>query len=261
MTLLDLLTLDTNEQDAERGRIYGVVTGIVKDLKDPLNLGRVKVIFPWLAGEDEDLIHIEDQDQRAHSYWARVATLMAGPKRGTFWVPEMEDEVLVAFEHGQLDRPVVIGTLWNTDDKPPEAMDGEGKNDIRAIHTRSGHKFVFNDSDDKPSILLVDKTGNNKIFIDSKDNKMVIEVAGDLTITVGGKLSITAKSGITVESSADISMKAQSNLSLEAISAFSAKGSTKASLESSAQAEVKGNMVSVNGSGMTEVKGGMVKIN
>jgi uncharacterized protein involved in type VI secretion and phage assembly len=186
---------------------------------------------------------------------------MAGPKRGTFVIPEVKDEVLVAFEHGQLDRPVLIGMLWNKEDQPPETMDDGGKNDIRAIHTRSGHKLVFNDSDDKPSILLVDKTDKNRIFIDSKDNKMEIEVQGDLTITVGGKLSITAQSGITAESSADISMKAQANMSLEATSAFSAKGSTKASLESSAQTEVKGGMVSVNGSGITEVKGSIVKIN
>ena len=82
---------------------------------------------------------------------------------------------------------------------------------------------MFDDSDDKPSILIVDKTGQNRIFIDSKENKMEIEVQGDLTITVGGKLSITAKSGITVESSADISMKAQTNMSLEASGAFRRK--------------------------------------
>jgi uncharacterized protein involved in type VI secretion and phage assembly len=261
MSLLDLFSTDVRREDRNSSRVYGVVTGIVEDLKDPLGLGRVKVIFPWLAEQLEDTVHIEDKEERAHSYWARIATLMAGPKRGTFVIPEVKDEVLVAFEHGQLDRPVVIGMLWNKEDQPPETMDDGGKNDIRAIHTRSGHKLVFNDSDDKPSILLVDKTDKNRIFIDSKDNKMEIEVQGDLTITVGGKLSITAQSGITAESSADISMKAQANMSLEATSAFSAKGSTKASLESSAQTEVKGGMVSVNGSGITEVKGSIVKIN
>ena len=245
----------------EPGQIFGVVTGIVADIKDPLNLGRVKLLFPWLAEEKEETVHIEDSEERAHSYWARMATLMAGSKRGTFFIPEVGDEVLVAFEHGLLDRPVVIGMLWNEDDKPPEEMDADGKNDIRAIHTRSGHKIVFNDSDDKPSILITDSTGKNKIFVDSKEKKMEIEAEGDLTITVGGKLSITAKSGITIESDADVSVKAKANLNLEATSAFAAKGNSKAGIESSAQTEVKGTMVSIDGSGVTEIKGGIVKIN
>ena len=261
MGLIDLFSTDSGRDERDSSRIFGVVTGIVVDIRDPANLGRVKVIFPWLAEKREETVHVEDDEERAHSYWARMATLMAGPKRGTFVIPELKDEVLVAFEHGQLDRPVVIGMLWNKEDMPPESMDADGKNDIRAFHTRSGHKVVFDDSKDKPSILIVDNTKKNSIFIDSKENKMEIKVEGDLTITVGGKLTITAKTGITIESSADVSVKAQSNMNLEATSAFGAKGNTKASLESSAQTEVKGSAVSVNGSVVTEVKGGIVKIN
>jgi uncharacterized protein involved in type VI secretion and phage assembly len=261
MSLLDLLGMDANRKDTEQGRIYGVVTGIVADIKDPDGLGRVKLLFPWLAEEKQETVHIEDDEQRAHSYWARMATLMAGKDRGTFIIPEINDEVLVAFEHGQLDRPVVIGMLWNSEDQPPVKMDGEGKNYIRAFHTRSGHKVVFNDSDDKPSIEIVDKTGNNRIFIDSKEKKMEIKAEGDLTITVGGKLEITAKSGITIKSDAEVSVKAGTKMNLEASTEFGAKGSTKAALESSAQTEVKGTAVSINGSGLTEVKGGIVKIN
>jgi uncharacterized protein involved in type VI secretion and phage assembly len=261
MSLIDLLSTDSRRDDSNSSRIYGVVTGIVEDLKDPLNLGRVKVFFSWLAEQREETVPIEDDEERAHSYWARVATLMAGPERGTFIIPEVDDEVLVAFEHGQLDRPVVIGMLWNRENRPPETMDDKGKNDIRSFHTRSGHKLVFDDSDDSPSILLVDKTGRNRIFIDSAESRMEIEVEGDLTITVGGKLAITARTGIGVESSADVSAKAQANMSLEATSAFGAKGTGKATLESSGQTEVKGSAVSINGGGVTEVKGGIVKIN
>ena len=260
MSLLDLLTIDVGQQDAAQGRIDGVVTGIVADIKDPNGLGRVKLLFPWLAEGKEGTVHIGDNEERAHSDWARVATLMAGKERGTFIIPEVNDEVLVAFEHGQLNRPVVIGMLWNNEDLPPEKIDEKGKNDIRAIHTRSGHKVVFNDSDEAPSILIVDNRGKNRIFINSKEKKMEIEAEGDLTITVGGKLTIKAK-GIQIESSADVSIKAQANMNLEAASAFGAKGNSKAALESSAQTEVKGTAVSINGSGMTEVKGGIVKIN
>jgi len=260
MGIMDLFSTDSHGNDGGCSRLNGVVTGIVADIKDPENLGRVKLLFPWLAEEKEETVHIEDDEDRAHSYWARVATLMAGKNRGTFIIPEMGDEVLVAFEHGQIDRPVVIGMLWNSEDQPPEKMDEKGKNDIRAIHTRSGHKVVFNDSEDAPSILVVDRTGKNRIFINSKEKKMEIEAEGDLTINVGGELKISAK-GITIQSSADISVKAQSNLNLEATSAFAAKGNSKAALESSAQTEVKGTAVSINGSGVTEVKGGIVKIN
>ena len=259
--MMDLFSTESPGNNGGRSRINGVVIGIVADIKDPMGLGRVKLLFPWLAEEKEETVHIEDDKERAHSYWARVATLMAGKKRGTFIIPEVNDEVLVAFEHGQLDRPVVIGMLWNSEDQPPVMMDADGKNDIRAFHTRSGHKVVFNDSDDKPSILIVDNRGKNRIFINSKDKKMEIEAEGDLTITVGGKLAITAKSDITIKSSTDVSVTAQANLNLEATSAFSAKGNSKAALESSAQTEVKGTAVSINGSGVTEVKGGIVKIN
>ena len=261
MSSFDLTSTDSRRDDRDNSRIYGVVTGLVEDIKDPLGLGRVKVIFPWLAEQKAETVHIKDSEERAHSYWARMATLMAGPKRGTFIIPDVNDEVLVAFEHGQLDRPIVIGMLWNRKDQPPETIADQGNDSISSFQTRSGHKLAFDDSNDKPSILIVDKTGNNRIFIDSKDNRMELEVQGDLTITVGGKLSITAKSGITIESSADISMKAQTNMSLKADAAFSAKGRATASLEGGIQTEVKGAMVSVNGSGVTEVKGGLVKIN
>jgi uncharacterized protein involved in type VI secretion and phage assembly len=260
MSFLDLLTTDTSNHARAQGRIFGVATGIVEDVKDPDNLGRIKVIFPWLAAEREETVHIAAGQKRAHSYWARVATLMAGKERGTFFIPEPGDEVLVAFEHGGVDRPVVIGTLWNKEDKPPAAMDADGKNDKRLIKTRSGHKIEFDDSSNAPSILIVDKTGNNSIRINSKENSLEIKVDGDLVITAGKKLRIKA-AGITIESSAEVEIKADSNLKLQAQAEFSAKGNSAAKVEGAAQAELKGAMVSVNGSGVTEIKGGIVKIN
>ena len=152
MTLIELLTSVAKEDNGSGFKIYGAVTGFVQDVKDPLGLGRVKVDFPWLAEEKDDTVSIEDDEKRAHSYWARVATLMAGKERGSYFVPEIGDEVLVLFGHGELDRPYIVGVLWNKEDKPPEEMDADGKNDVRAIHTRSGHKLIFNDSEDKPSI-------------------------------------------------------------------------------------------------------------
>ena len=131
MSLIELLNSHSRPQQ-QRNKIYGVVVGIVRDIKDPQNLGRVKVDFPWM-GESSEAVAIESEEDRAHSFWARIATLMAGKQRGSFIIPEVGDEVLVAFEHGEIDRPYVLGMLWNADDPPPQQMDGEGKNDVRAI--------------------------------------------------------------------------------------------------------------------------------
>src|SRR3972149_536693 len=87
--------------------ISGVVPGIVTNNQDPDGLGRVKIKFPWLSDDNE-------------TDWVRIATLMAGGQRGGFFLPEVGDEVLVAFEHGDINHPYVIGALWNGVDKPPE---------------------------------------------------------------------------------------------------------------------------------------------
>lgn len=211
MTLIDLLTPPREEQAP--GRIYGVVIGIVTNNQDPDGLGRVKVTFPWLSEEDE-------------SEWARIATLMAGPDRGTFFLPEVDDEVLVAFEHGDVRRPYVLGALWNGVDTPPRD-NGDGNNDERVITSRSGHELIFNDNDQQPKveihtqgghiillddssgqekITIQDKTGSNKIEFDSAQN--AISIAAQMQITIEGQM-IDIKSGanITIEAGAILTLK------------------------------------------------------
>src|SRR5215212_313772 len=97
----------------------GIVIGLVIDLKDEENIGRVKVKYP----------HLEDQP----SDWARLASPMAGNKRGTFFRPEVGDEVLVAFEHGEPRRPYIIGALWSKVDPPPPDDGDTEKNNWRFI--------------------------------------------------------------------------------------------------------------------------------
>ena len=87
-------------------RVAGVAIGIVTSVNDPEGRGRVRLNFPWLDLNSSD--------------WAPVAAPMAGSKRGVFFMPEVDDEVLVAFEHGDFDHPFVVGFLWNGVDKPPE---------------------------------------------------------------------------------------------------------------------------------------------
>lgn len=199
MSLVELLNVNSG-QPRRQNRMYGVVVGIVRDIKDPDGLGRVKVDFPWLA-EEADEVAVSSDEDRAHSYWARIATLMAGKERGTFFIPEVGDEVLVAFEHGDPDRPFVIGMLWNVEDTPPESMDGEGKNHIRSIRSRSGHTITMNDNtDDRKAGLTVQSQGGHEIVLDDADGRGKIELktgSGHI-ITMddaGGTVTLSDKSG------------------------------------------------------------------
>ena len=267
MSLIELLN-NRDRPQQQRNKIYGVVVAIVRDIKDPQNLGRVKVDFPWMGESSEAVAITADQD-RAHSFWARIATLMAGKQRGTFIIPEVGDEVLVAFEHGEIDRPYVLGMLWNADDPPPQQMDGEGKNDVRAIQSRSGHQIILNDSDDSAAIQIIDKTGENSITIDSANNAMAIKVNGDLSIEAAGnisiktdgKLEVKAAQDISVSTDANLKAKATGNCDIEATGPAKLKSSAKLEVDGTGKAELKAATVSVNGSAMTEVKGALVKIN
>ena len=239
------------------GLVEGVVVGLVTNLKDPDDLGRVKVKYPWL-------------DDSIESDWVRIATPMAGSARGFMYLPEVNDEVLIAFEHGDVHRPHIVGALWNGTDKPPkknsEAVGSDGKVNQRIIQTRaghivllddkqgeekvsitskSGHTVILDDKSGKESISVIDKTGNNKLVIDSTKNSMTINVNGDFTVEAKGKVTINSTQAMALESKAKASVKGTAGLSLDGTS----------------QAELKGAQVSVNGSAMTEVKGGIVKIN
>jgi uncharacterized protein involved in type VI secretion and phage assembly len=205
--LVDLLT-----SPGRANRIYGLVTGLVTNNQDPDKLGRVKVKFPWLSDTDE-------------SWWARVASPMAGKERGAFFLPEVDDEVLVAFEHGDPRFPYVLGALWNGNDTP-FLTNEDGKNDLRVIKSRSGHTIVLNDKDGEETIEIVDKSGKNTIVVSSKDDTIQITADADLSITSkNGKVKI-AGSGIELTSQADVKVEASGNLELKANGNATVKGAT-----------------------------------
>jgi uncharacterized protein involved in type VI secretion and phage assembly len=215
------------------------------------------VKYPWLGDNIE-------------SDWMRIATPMAGADRGFMYLPEVNDEVLIACEHGDVHRPHIVGALWNGKDKPPkpnsDAVGSDGKVNQRIIKTRaghivllddkqgeeqvsitskSGHTVILNDKSGSESISIIDKTKNNKLIIDSSKNSMTINVNGDFTVEAKGKVTINSVQAMSLESKAKATVKGTAGLSLDGTS----------------QAELKAATVSVNGSGMTEVKGGLVKIN
>jgi uncharacterized protein involved in type VI secretion and phage assembly len=191
-------------------RFFGVVVGIVTNNQDPDNMHRVKVRFPWLSQDHE-------------SNWARVATLMAGNGRGVYFLPEVEDEVLVAFEHGLIDQPYIIGSLWNGKDQPFESNQ-DGENNHRAFKSRSGHIIRFNDQDGRETIEIIDKTEKNKIIIDSSNNTITIEADSDIEIkSATGKLVMSA-TGIELKSQAEVKIEAVSNVDLKANAQVNVKG-------------------------------------
>jgi len=173
-------------------------------------LHRVKVRFPWLSNEVE-------------SHWARVAAPMAGKNRGAYFLPEVDDEVLVAFEHGQVDHPYVVGSLWNGKDNAPES-NADGENNHRTLRSRSGHVLRFNDKSGNETIEIIDKTGNNKVVIDSANNSITIEAKSDITIkSATGKLTMQAN-GIEMKSQMGVTVEAAQNMDLKANAIVTVKG-------------------------------------
>lgn len=169
------------------GRWYGVFTALVTDIRDPENLGRVRIVLPWMP----------DTNSARYEVWARLATMMAGDNRGSWFVPEVNDEVLVAFENGDARRPFVIGALWNGKDKPPASMDAAGRNDKKVLRSRNGVKITLDDQNGQEKLILETpggqtitlKDGPGAIEIeDSNGNSIKLETAG---ITVDAAIKVT----------------------------------------------------------------------
>ena len=171
------------------GRWYGVYPAIVSDNNDPDGQGRIKIMLPWSP----------DTGGERYEVWARFATLMGGDNRGTWFIPDVNDEVLVAFEAGQPHRPYVLGGLWNGKDKAPASVSG-GKNNLKVIRSRNGVKITLDDTDGSETLKLETpggqtvtlKDGPGSIeLLDGNGNSVKLETSG-ITINASAKLSITA---------------------------------------------------------------------
>ncbi|MDQ6423034.1 phage baseplate assembly protein V [Paenibacillus sp. LHD-117] len=232
---------DPYQRSMPSEQLSGVWNAIVTNTKDPENLGRVKLKFPSREGELE-------------TDWVRVATLMGGSGKGSLFIPDVNDEVLVAFLMGRLDQPVVIGSLWSKQDKPPP---GDTNNEIKKIKTKYGHEITFNDKESEGSITIKTKKGHS-IILSDKDGSVKAESADkqhSLELDETGK-KVTVKSGtskVELTSSGNVTISGTQSLSVKA---------PEVKLEASASMSIKSTgMLDIKSDGMINIKGSMVKIN
>lgn len=144
--------------DADRW--HGVFPAIVTDNDDPMDMGRVKVKYPWM-------------NDKLASGWARIVMAGASSERGIHWLPEVNDEVLIAFAYGDINYPYILGYLYNGKDKEPEQSPVKnGKVEVRTIKTREGHVVRFTDELGQRKIEIEDVDGVNKmhLYTDVNDN-------------------------------------------------------------------------------------------
>jgi len=252
--------LELTNQPGERGgneAVNSVVIGIVTNNKDPDNMGRVKVKFPCLP---------TNEGTNIESTWARIVSPMAGSGRSFMFLPEVNDEVLIGFERGDVQHPFVMGQLWNGKDAPPlnanQIVAGDGKVKQRILKTLSGHTLTFDDSEEAAKITIIDKTNNNKITIDSVTNLITIESKeGDITVeSKQGNVNLKASAGKITLDAKEIEIKSATSGKVE-VTTLELKASASAKLNAATLEIVASGTAKLDGGGMLEVKGGLVKIN
>ncbi|MBU8933889.1 MAG: hypothetical protein KOO62_07760 [candidate division Zixibacteria bacterium] len=236
-----------------------LLTGIVVDNNDPDGLGRIKIKMPWHRDEETEFMRMLSPD--------------AGSERGWFALPEIDDEVLVGYERGNSDMPVVLGCLYNGKDKPPLPVSEavvSGKVEAKVYRTRNGNEIRFDDASGSEKITISQMDGTNVMVMDMSGPSIAITSSGDISIS-GANVNIEATSGnIKMDAGADIEVKAKSNLKAEASmemelkagTDFKSKGGMNYKAEGSLAFEAKGGVsAKLDGGAMTEIKGAIVKIN
>lgn len=187
--------MESSFEHSGRQRLYGTYPALVVGVDDSRDRGRVEVELPWV-GEEEG---------RTATAWARLATMMAGDGRGTYFVPDVGDEVLINFMAGDPSHPVVIGALWNGEDDPPESMDAAGSNDVRSITSRSDHRVRFVD-EGASGRLEVESGGGHELVLDDGDGTITLRHANGATIEIdaSGTVSVEALSRVEIDAPAGV---------------------------------------------------------
>ena len=251
-----------------------MMVGVVSNNNDPKKWGRVRVKFPTLTEEHE-------------SNWARVVSVGAGAARGFDCLPEVNDEVLVAFEHGDIHRPYVIGGVWNGTDAPPEVVTDSvvnGKVRLRTFKTRLGHKLQFVEEDKAPTKkgVYLNTIGGHNLRLNDSDKFAELETTGGhkfraddtskvISLTSTGDITIkTGTSGTTKDltiNAANMTLTATTNITLKVGSSKIVISNTGVVIEG-AQVQVKGTgsakmeapLINVEATGANTIKGAMVNV-
>ncbi len=183
------------------GQMPGLVEAIVVDNVDPAKLARIKVKFPTLppppGGSAKDM---------PESYWARLSMPMAGKERGWVTIPEIGDEVLVSFMHGDFNHAIVLGSVWNGEDEPPYANE-DGENNLRVFQSRSGHRVTFDDTKKKERIELICHNEEIRVIWDSAEKVLSLYCGKDIIIEAKETISLKCE---------DFILKADKSVSMEA---------------------------------------------
>lgn len=200
--------------DGNRTDGHGVAVAVVTKNDDPERMGRVKVTYPWRDAEDE-------------SHWARLAVPMAGRDRGTYFLPDVGDEVAVGFQGNDIHHPIVFGGLWNGTDEAPE-RNANGDNDLKKIRSRAGHEVTLDDAEGAGGISVTTASGN-RIDLDDSSGGERIEIA-DTSGTnevvfdaTGGTISVTGAARVSVEAPT-IDLKGSGNVNVEAGGVLTLRG-------------------------------------
>ena len=237
MSIVDVLYDEDRNKNSANDFFPGVTVGVVTDIDDPEGLGRLKV---RLVNRDASNYETE---------YIRVMTPMTGQKWGSFFFPEVGDEVLVAFNQGDINRPYVLGSLWNKNYKPPTTIKDQ-KNDIRMIKTRSGHEIIFNDKEEEESLEIKTPQGKSVKMDDKEDTIVITDQEGKNILTIdtkNGKIDVEAEKKMTLKSGdSSIILDAEKN---------------SISVESSASLNIKSNQIAISGKSTLEVSAGSSLVN
>jgi hypothetical protein len=239
-------------------KFTGVYPGVVSDVNDPQKLGRVKVTLPWLSKD-----YVTD--------WARIVQLGAGKSVGFQMLPRPKDEVVIAFENGQLDSPIILGSVFGRESGkiPNSKIIENGKPVVTALTTKAGHQLIFDDSADSSSITIQTTNGDSCSIILNDKNGITITTKGDRSVTIKSAQNVIisaeksariSANDVTVDSKGPVKLQGKGkvevtapNIGLTANSSLALKG-TNVSIDATAS-------LSMKASGTTTIKGAVVKLN
>lgn len=205
------------------GQMPGLVEAIVIDNVDPEQLGRVKLKFPLLPEMPE-------------SFWARLVMPMAGRERGWMTIPEIDDEVLVAFVHGDINHAIVLGSLFNGVDTPPYANE-DGANNLRVFQSRSGHRLTFDDTDGAERIELCLHNEEIRLIWDSANKVLSVYCGKDMIIESKETISMKCK---------DFILEADNSINISAGQTMDVSTGSDCSVDGGGQLTLNASMTYIN---------------